>query len=492
MPFDPSDLDTLLLLRALGFALAALFLPTVLLQRKDRPMAALAWILCLLTLPLLGVVLWWIFGLTHMRRKRRKRAHAMAQVTESLSATLADLEGEPSQDDGLDVVTVAGEDGTPPLFEQAEGVFPATRRNRVAVYLNGDEAFDAFEEAILAAEHHIHFEFYIWENDDTGRRFRDLLAQRAREGVEVRVIYDAVGGWNVRGGFLRSIVEAGGQVAPFLPVNLFERRLRINFRNHRKIIVIDGKVGFTGGLNIADEYRDWLDMAFRFDGPVVYQLQEVFAEDWFFTANEDLGAAAYFPDVEEVLERCVEGDDACVRVITSGPDSRQRSIQKAFFLGITMARQRVWLTTPYFVPGEALITALEVAAIRGVDVRLIVPGEGASDVPITRVAGRSFYERLIEAGVRVFEYRSRVLHAKSMIVDHEAVFVGSANLDMRSFRLNFEANCLVADRRVNDALAEVFQAMLEDCDEVALEAVRARPRWQKLMEGGARLFSPLL
>lgn len=477
-----------------GIALALAFVPTVLVHRRDRPMAALAWILCLWTLPLLGVALWWIFGMTHMKRRRRKHTRALEQLEPSLIARRDQLVAAP-RGEGLMIPTQEpGQDegGDPPaLFEEQEGVFPATRGNRVLVHTSGGDAFDAFERAIRQAEEHVHFEFYIWERDETGRRFRDLLCEKARQGVEVRALYDAIGGMRVRGGFLKPLVEAGGQVASFLPVTLLERRLRVNFRNHRKILVTDGHTGFIGGINIADEYLDWMDAAFEFHGPVVYQIQEVFAEDWFFATGEDLAASAYFPPLERVREPD-EDADALARVIASGPDQRRRSVQHAFFLGVTLARQRVWLITPYFVPGAEVLMALETAALRGVDVRLILPAAHTVDVPMVYRAGRSFYDRLLEAGVSIFEYQPRILHAKILIVDQRWSFVGSANVDLRSFRLNFETNCLVSDEATNDRLATLFEQSLADCEPIEAARFRERSRRERMCEGAARLFSPMM
>lgn len=344
------------------------------------------------------------------------------------------------------------------LLNADQGVFPATRDNAVEVLLSGDEAYDAFERAVRDARHHIHFEFYIWRADETGRRFRDLLMEKARAGVEVRVLYDGIGGSEVHGEFMRPLVEAGGRAAPFLPVNIFERRLRVNFRNHRKIIVVDGQVGFTGGVNIGDEYREWEDTAVRLEGPVVYQLQEVFAEDWYFATGENLATNLYFPPAFGPSACEAPPGSATARVIASGPDLKRQIMHQVFFMAISLARTRIWLVTPYFIPEQSIIAALTTAALRGVDVQLIVPGDGASDVSIARWAGQAFYEELLESGVKIHEYKGKVLHAKVLLVDDVWSFVGSANLDIRSFRLNFEINCLVSDPRDAPTLRGVVRA----------------------------------
>jgi cardiolipin synthase len=477
-----------------GRLLAIAHIPQVLIQRRDRPMSSLAWILCMLELPYLGVLCWWIFGLTHLRRPRRKRVRAHKAIQDPLVAVRDQLRDDL---DGAAITADTSQIGRAQLMllNAEQGAFPATRDNRVDALLSGGEAYDAFERAVRAARHHIHFEFYIWRADATGTRFRDLLIERARAGVEVRALYDGIGGSEVHGAFMQPLIDAGAQVAPFLPVNIFERRLRVNFRNHRKIIVIDGVVGFTGGVNIGDEYREWEDTAVRLEGPVVYQLQEVFAEDWHFATAENLATAAYFPPpLGEQGEGHVESaaGSATARVIASGPDLRRQIMHQVFFMAITMARSRIWLVTPYFIPEQAIIAALTTAALRGVDVQLIVPGPGASDVAIARWAGQAFYEELLEAGVKIHEYSGKILHAKVLLIDEQWSFVGSANLDIRSFRLNFEINCLVSDSATHQTFARWFEGARAQSHPLRLPAFAQRGRLPKLIEGAARLFSPLL
>jgi cardiolipin synthase len=474
-----------------GRLLGISFIPQVLIQRRDRPMSALAWILCLIELPFLGLLAWWVFGLTHLRRKRRARAdtHAIMQPN------LAQLRGQLTTP--LDAAAITTDDTQLGrahllLLNASHGIFPATRDNCVSLLLNGRDAYDAFERAIRDATHHIHLEFYIWRDDATGRRFRDLLVERAREGVQVRLLYDAIGGAEVDGRFMQPLLDAGGRAAPFSPVRLFERRLRVNFRNHRKILVVDGVTGFTGGVNIGDEYCDWEDTAVRLDGPVVYQLQEVFAEDWYFATGENLATGEYFPSIDGMeLKRCKDAS-AQARVIASGPDLERPTMYHVFFMALTQSRQRIWLVTPYFIPEPSIITALTTAAMRGIDVQLIIPSRRASDVPIAQLAGRAFYEDLLGAGVQIFEYQDTILHAKILLIDQHWSFVGSANLDIRSFRLNFELNCLISHKATQAQLEEWFERVRASSAPIELQRFERRPRRHKVLEGVARLFSPLL
>ncbi len=532
-----------------GKLLGIAFIPSVLLQRGTRPVAALTWILCLLTLPFLGVFLWWGMGHNYVKRRKKRRSRSQAHLHKSFHALAArgnvpeghwaEMDKMPSGRDAL----IRRENLA---LHDEHGIFPFTHENGVTIYQNAETAYDAFEEAIRAARHHVHIQFYIWRSDATGRRFRDLLVEKARQGVEVRVLYDAVGGSSVDGDFMGKIRRAGGKTASFLPVQIFTRRFQLNFRNHRKILVIDGEVAFTGGLNLADEYEEWSDLACRLDGPVVIQFQEVFAEDWYFATKEDLVEERYFralpekPLYKELVEDGLpKGEQAKdeqaepaqiaregaalaeeaargalqkrggpdwlalarrealakryvvrARVVASGPDDPLAVIQKMFFKAITSAKERLYIMTPYFVPDDALMTALQMAAMRGVDVRLVIPAK--SDVPLTQYAGRSYLEALLMVGVRVFEYEYRILHAKMLLMDQKVTILGSANMDIRSFRFNFEANVVLESEEVNRVMTQLYSDAMLRSLELRLDVFRQRSRGERLLEGAARLFSPLL
>jgi cardiolipin synthase len=505
-----------------GGTLVAMFhIPSVLMRRATRPMAVLAWVLCLLTLPFIGVILWWMIGRTHLQRRRRRWTRSREAMTQSLSDVRQTIEESVDDKSAPEPAELIENDAL--YLCEDEGVFPPTKGNRVEIFSSGLDAFDAFEQAVRSATDHIHFQFYIWQRDAIGRRFRDVLTEKAKEGVEVRVLYDAVGGAPVKRGFMDPLIEAGAKVASFLPVVLFERQLRVNFRNHRKIIVIDGKAGFVGGMNIGEEYTDWLDLAFRLEGPVVLQLQEVFAEDWYFATGEDLASPQYFlaqdslgkersdefaseTKMAEMAEMANDGgevpaeanarslraaDSVTARIIASGPDNPNSVIENIFFMAITSASERILITTPYFVPSQAILMAIKTAAIRGVDVRLLTPGK--CDIPIAQAAGRSYYAELLEAGVRIFEYSDeQVLHAKAVVVDDRWSIIGSANMDIRSFLLNFEVNAVLHDHELNAGLSVLFDEHVAKSEEMSLQAYQNRPLKNRLIESTARLFSPLL
>ncbi len=465
---------TLLILAA---EVAATFtIPSILLQRRGQPLSALSWTLALIGLPFIGVLGWWAFGRTHLERKRRKRRTARLII----GGELADVRPPAEWDEEL---LPAGRLSA----ENAAGIFPAVGGNRVRLLVDGPCTYQALEEMAGSARSHLHFLFYVWEPDGTGRRFRDLLADKARHGVQVRVLLDAMGSRRAAGRFMDPLRKAGAQVALFEPARWVRRSLSINFRNHRKIVVADGRAGYNGGLNIGDEYlHEWRDMGLLLEGPAVAQLQEVFLDDWFFATGEECAEPGYF---EEAVPQT--GDElASCGILAGGPDTIDNPTLDAFFLGLTRARERVWITTPYLAPGVDILTALRTAVYRGVDVRLLVPRR--SDNPLARLVGRSYYPTLLRAGIRVFEYLSAVLHAKTWIFDAQRVAVGSVNMDNRSFKLNFECTCFLRSGKLNERMAALFEGDLAHSEEMTMEKVERAGRWQELKEAAANLLSPLM
>jgi len=457
--------------------LAVLTIPSVLVNRRGRPASALSWILCLLGVPLLGLFLWWTFGRRYLERRRRRKRRAHATMSERFASLRTGLEPPPSESPGLLPLRYLPE-------ELQDSVFPSTKENRVELFATGARAYDAMEQMIRGARHHIHALFYIWNNDKSGRRFRDLLIAKAKEGVQVRVLCDAIGSPAIATKFSRRLRKAGARVARFLPPQLLSLP-RINFRNHRKILVVDGAEGVIGGFNIGDEYRDrWRDMGVRVSGPAVDQLQEIFADDWYYATNEDLAAPEYFGCWKPV------DSGAPVAVIASGPDTHESPIHDALFIAINGTKKRLLITTPYFIPTQSLLSSIRAAEYRGVDVQIMLPG--LSDVPLVRYAARSYYPELLAVGARIYEYQPSMLHSKVLVFDDELAVIGSANLDSRSFRLNFESSCFVGGHELSGELAAVFEADLKNCVEVRLDDLAKQPWLTKLLDSTAHLLSPLL
>jgi cardiolipin synthase A/B len=464
-----------------GITIWAVVMAVAIIQQRRSPAATIAWLLVLALLPIVGWVLYRLIGPLRLERRKLRRRVTRKLVEEAIGA-LQEIESEGPMRHREQLARVA----------IAAGEAPPLRADHIELYTEGEPKYRAIAEAIDAARHHVHLEYYIWENDQIGRRLRDQLVARAKAGIEVRVLVDATGSIGARRSFFRGLSEAGASVAWFNPVSLLGiRRRRADFRTHRKIVVCDGRVGFTGGMNVADaetaEFtgsKAWRDTHMRFEGSAVRVLQRVFAEDWFYATGKDIPAGeTYFP----MPLTC--GSEV-VQIVASGPDLDAFAIHKTFFAAINQATSRVWVTTPYFVPDDAILSALVSAAMRGLDVRVIAPARG--DSRLVDLAARSYFPDLLAAGARVFEYLPRFLHAKTFVIDDDVAIIGTANLDNRSFRLDFEVAAVLYGTETNAKLDAAFQADLACCKELAHRDWRKQPFWTRLGQSGARLLSPLL
>lgn len=466
------------------FAVVALALIPVVVLRRKEPSSTIAWILTLIFLPVVGAVLFLLFGRDRVRwpakRKRQADAFMRGILRERTQAAR-----DPSFADGQ-------------LTELEKQIFQvgslltgagASVGNSIEVLTDGNDVYDALGAAIDRAEHHINAEFYLIRNDATGAWFRDKLVRAAERGVAVRLLCDAYGCLAIGSAWRRPLRRAGAKVGVFLPMrSLFLQP--VNLRNHRKIVVVDGNMAFSGGVNIGNEYRGqmpgigtWRDTHFRMEGPAAHALQRVFFQDWFFATGEGVDPTPFFPPA-------ARSGNASVAIVPSGPDTRTEAIHRLFFAAIAGARERVYITTPYFVPDPPMVVALQVAAMRGVDVKLVLPSR--SNHRVTFHAGRSYYNELLEAGVHIYEYQPGMIHAKTMVVDGRIVLLGSANMDMRSFRLNFEVHALIHDEPTARELEACFADDLAKTENVQLLTWRLRRRRYRVFEGAGRLVSPLL
>jgi cardiolipin synthase len=344
-------------------------------------------------------------------------------------------------------------------------------------------------EAISQAKRHIHLEYFIIKDDQIGNQIRELLIRKAQEGLEVRVIYDDVGSWALSRFFLESLKKAGVEVYPFFKVALPLLSRDLNYRNHRKIVVIDGEIGFVGGLNIGDEYLGqsdkfafWRDTHLEIRGEAVYGLQTIFLNDWHFVSQEVVEGAKYFPEIGI-------SHPSVVQIAASGPDSEWKSILQAFYKMIASATDKIWITTPYLVPEESLMMGLKTAALSGVDVKIIIPSQ--PDHFFVYWSSQSNIQSLLEAGVKIYQYKNGFIHSKIMIVDRQFATVGTANLDIRSMEINFEVNAFLYDVDVIIRLEEDFVKDLEESNAYVLERFKKRSIKRKLMEALGRLVSPL-
>ena len=444
--------------------------------QKREPVATLSWLLGLALLPYLGFLVYHVLGPQRIERQRLRRARSRA------SMPAGEAFGGAAHADAAELARLA---------TATAGIGPSSA-TRVELLVDGGAKYEALLADIAAASRHVHLEYYIWEPDRTGAALRDALAERARAGVEVRLLLDAIGSARARR-FFAPLLEAGGEVAWFHPMRLGHvwRRPWANLRTHRKIVVIDGRVAYTGGMNVSDEQderlgdRAYRDLHLRLEGDVVRRLQLVFCEDWAYAT----GDRDFLSSVARDTPSGPEPGPVRAQVLVSGPDSPWESIHRLHVSAIHAARHRVWLATPYFVPGEAAMMALTSAARAGLDVRLLVPRE--SDSKLVTLAARSYFGPLLVAGVKVYEYGPRMLHAKGLLVDDGLVLMGSANFDHRSFRLNFEVGVLFDDRGIASELADRFEGDLAHAPRV--QRGRDRPLLRaRLPEALARLLSPLL
>ncbi len=451
-----------------SWVVAVLSAPSVLLSRAARPMAGLSWMLAMFALPVVGVLAWWMVGRFHLTVRRRQRQRAQDALKSELRLLRPESGGAFP---GLPCLPAGVRDW----------VLPPTSDNAVDFLSDAAVAYDAWERAIDEAKAHVHALFYIWNDDATGRRFRDALLRAARRGVCVRVLVDGVG--TPRSGFFDELRDAGADVRWFLPPWRPRQALAFNFRNHRKVLVTDATTAFVGGINIGDEYLRWADYALEVRGSAAAQLQEIFCDDWFFATGEELISEATFRFAGQP-----EGT-ATVATIAGGPHQPLNAIREVMLALLSEARERIWLTTPYFIPDAALLAVLRVAVYRGVDVRVLVPSR--SDVRLVRRASRAYYPELLSAGVRVFEHREMV-HAKSALLDRQRAFIGSANLDQRSFRLNFEVTSVVDSEAFNAAVEAQWLALQAQATEVRLEDYRRLTRFERIVDATLHLASPLL
>lgn len=503
----------------LGPVLTVLTLCWVLATKKDA-ISAVAWCLVVFFLPLLGPLLFVLFGYQHIHRplSRKRRHKRLFQATHSAlpalvpAAAKADERG-PEEDWEREPFpsAVTASAAAPPaaprpllphrptltsdsedLARLAErfGAFPLTYGNQLTVYHEGPPAFAAMLDAIRAARHHVHLESFIFQPDATGQAFLELLTHKAREGVQVRLLYDAMGSYRLHRRLLRPLRAAGGQCSVFLSLNPFRRRIQVNMRDHRKILVVDGQVAFTGGLNIGDEYQGrvprfgyWRDTHLRLEGPAVMGLQRIFSEDWDFAAGEGLHGETFFPPP------CTDGPWP-VQVIESGPDRELKGIREVYFAAILRARERLWIATPYFVPDAALLDALRLAAYLGVDVRLL--GQYHPDKWIPYFASRYYWADMLNVGVKVYQYTKGMMHSKVVLVDGQWASVGTANLDYRSLHLNFEVNCLLPAPKLVAELEEAFCRDLHTAVQLQRESFSRRALAGRLLENACRLMSPVL
>lgn len=451
----------------------------------------LAYLLLAVFLPVLGFIFYFSFGINYRKRKMySKKIIEDEELVKKLEDSIFQyskttfIEGDAAVQSNKELTYLLVKDKHSAL----------TANNAVKLLINGEMKFPEVLRALESAKHHIHIEYYIYEDDEIGREIEEVLIRKAKEGVEVRFIYDDFGSRTIRKKLVPRLKAAGVKAYAFHKIIFIAFANRLNYRNHRKIIIVDGLTGFVGGINVSDRYINkenkvgfWRDTHLRIDGPGVQYLQTLFMADWNFCANDNLEPTPlYFPERSTIPKF----GDKVVQIAASGPDCDTSTILFSMLQVINGAQEEVLISTPYFIPGESIMNALIVSALGGLKVELLVPYD--SDTIFVNSAASSYYSELLNAGVKIYLYKKGFMHAKTMIADRKISVVGTANMDHRSFDLNFEVNAIVYDKDFANELRTTFKNDLKDSIKIDQVEWENRPVYRKLLNKIARLVSPML
>ena len=455
-----------------------LFTIVIVLLDNRNPVKTMAWVLVLVFLPVVGLAFYFFFG----RNTRKERLISKKGFSRLSKRPMAEYQAQEALGD------FTGRNQLIPFFHRVSNALPF-EGNDVQVFTDGYSMYQELFRRIAKAKHHIHLEFYIFENDAVGRLLRDLLIDKAREGVSVRLLYDDVGCWDVNSMFYDEMLCEGIEVRSFLKVRFPQFTSKVNYRNHRKLAIIDGKVGFIGGMNIALRYLKgvpwgvWRDTHICLKGKAVYGIQTAFLTDWFAVDRTLLTSALYFPKMDSV-------GTSVAQIVTSDPVGEWHDIMLGLVKAISCAQRYIYVETPYFLPTEQVMAAFQTAALSGVDVRLMIPKK--ADAFITHKGTMSYLDELMKAGVKVYFYRAGFLHSKLWVADDEWASVGSTNLDFRSFEHNFEANAFFYDEKTVCTLKEIFLEDMKKCMTLSQKIWDKRSFKNKIIESAVRLLAPLL
>ena len=452
---------------------------------------ALAYILLVITVPLVGIIIYFSFGINYRKHKIYDK---QVKIDKKIAGEISSLYQDQIESFNENFKNRLGN-----FYSLAKFLLSDSQElvssNTYKLLINGENKFPEVLKEISLAKHHIHLEYYIWDNDIRGNELKNLLIKKQNEGVQVRVIYDAYGSRGIRKNIVNEMKEHGIHVFPVLKIKLVALANRINHRDHRKIIVIDGKSGFVGGINIADRYDNglnnnnyWRDTHLKIEGPVVSNLQRHFITKWNYCSHEDLEVnKILFPHIN--LRKPNE-EDEFAQIMAGGPDYKRSYILLSFFKIFTQAREKLYITTPYFIPNETIIIALKQAALGGVDVRLIIPKE--SDSIIITAASKYYLRELLSAGVQVYLYEKGFVHAKTIVADSFLSVIGTANMDIRSFDLNYEINAIIYGKKFGAQMEDLFYDDLKNCVQIYYSDWEKISKWRLLGYTTARLLSYFL
>ncbi|MEK6152214.1 cardiolipin synthase [Flavobacteriaceae bacterium 3-367] len=458
------------------YILVAITMVIGLLLNGMRPSKTLAWLLAIFTIPVGGILLYLMLG-----RNRRKNKLLKGTNRKQLAEAGSPIRFDPSKNKY---------DKISSLIHKNCGFLPSGD-NSLSLLKDGKTTFEAIFKAMENARSYIHLQYYIYEEGELADRLLSLFEEKIAKGVRIRLIYDGIGSFSLSASYLKRLKTMGVEVHSFLPFRFGRFLASVNYRNHRKIIVVDGKTAFTGGINISDKYLKgdlvlgkWHDMHVQITGTAVHSLDTVFAMDWDLVSNEKLDLPKAFPEREAI------GRGAWAQIAASGPDDDFPGIEQLYFSMITTAREYLYITNPYIIPGQAILGALETAALSGVDVRLLISAQ--ADSKLVNWSVRSYFESLLKAGVKIYLFPDGFLHSKIIISDDDISTIGTANIDIRSFEQNYEVNAVIYNRDFTVQLREDFIKDSTESTELNYEAYKKRPWAHKLKEGAAKIFSPIL
>ncbi|MEO8712671.1 MAG: cardiolipin synthase [Parafilimonas sp.] len=448
----------------------------------------IAYLLLCIFFPVFGIIFYLAFGINYWKKKLYSgKMNEDSKMLDELKKKISQyknctIDPRDLADDYAEIASM--------LLKDLRSLLSCN--NRVKLLVNGEEKFPELIKCLQQAKHHIHIEYYIFEEDDIGTQIIEILIEKAKEGVQVKFIYDDFGSPSIKKKIERKMQAAGIEVYPFSKVIFYLLANRINYRNHRKIVVIDGQTGFVGGINVNDKYINngkqklyWRDTHVRIDGPGVYYLQYIFITDWNFCCPKK------FKPTDEYFAPCDDiKDGALIQIAGSGPDSEQPSILFSILEAINLAKEEILITTPYFIPGDSISNALRSAALGDVTVKLLVPGK--CDSRIVNAASKSYYNDLLQAGVEIYLYEKGFVHAKTLVTDGKLSMVGTANMDHRSFELNFEVNAIIYDAPFAKKLRKVFSDDIKHAKKLDAKRWYKRSLLEQFPEKVARLLSPSL
>ncbi|MER2174514.1 MAG: cardiolipin synthase [Carnobacterium sp.] len=475
----------------LGLYFLNVLLSIITVFREKRDIAATwAWLLVLILLPGIGFIFYLFIGKKLTREKifdiNSQENIGMPELVQAQKEMLADdeelLSERQASENAKEMASL--------FLESDESIL--TKGNKVELFTDGAKKFDSLIEDISKAEHHIHMIYYIIHNDKIGKRVLTALEERAAAGVEVLVIYDALGSRSLRPKFFKTLKKLGGKAEPFFGSKLPIVNLRFNYRNHRKIVVIDGKIGYTGGFNVGDEYLGeykkfgyWRDTHLKIQGNAVLALQSRFLMDWnAAVSNHKLEYEEnYFPLIDKK-------GHTNIQVVSSGPDSDLEQIKKGYIKMISMAKESVFIQTPYFVPDDSVLESIQIAVMSGIDVKIMIPNK--PDHPFIYRATMYYAEAMVDAGAEVYIYDNGFLHAKTVVVDGDICSIGTANFDIRSFKLNFEVNVFIYDDKIAKQQEQFFYEDMKKSYLLTKEMLDNQSKWLKFKQIFSRLFSPIL